>query len=562
MPKPFDPLEWISRYQGKPQKDILAAMEQLTHPQKVALHNLEMAIEKEEAAQKAGRGSIPEDPASFAEKYSYLYGGSGGKRDVWRRAKHLDAINELLVDLYTGKKQRVIVALPMRHGKSEFITFFHTLWRLAKNPAARIGLFGYSHDFIRRRAGAPLRDYVRDYGAEFGVHLDPTSTSAQSWKTTEGGYVHTAGRGGSAAGMSFDLITIDDPYKNYEEAASEVIREATWNWWTTAIWSRKQPQTRYLLVQTLWHMDDLACRLIRESEAGTGPKWDVLKLPAIAEKNDAFGREEGEPLWPEGIPLEDLLVTKQGTPAFQWSALYQQNPIPAEGNMFPMGWWQYWEVLPDKFDVMIQSWDFSFKDAKKADFVVGQVWGRKGASFYLVDQIRARMSAKDSIQAIRAFTGKYPQARAKLFEDKANGPALKALLQHEVGGIIPINPKGSKEARAAAVTPFVQAGNVYLPAPKVAPWVNDLVVEAGQFPNGSNDDQIDSLTQALNYLAPQGFALLNRLQVSGQELNESRENNPLKLHQDRIWGALEKEVKKNQREHARQARGGGRRWNC
>lgn len=435
-----------------------------------------------------GRNNVPEDPASFAEIYSAKFGGSEGPKEKWKRARHLDKINEVLVDMAAGKKRRVILALPVRHGKSEFGTYWHTLWRLARNPSSKIGIFGYSHKFIERRAGRPLRDFIRDHGSEFGVELDPTSTAASSWKTAQGGYVHTAGRGGSAAGLSFDICIIDDPYKNYEEAVSDTIREATWNWWTTAIWSRKQPHTSFLLIQTLWHVDDLASRLIRQSETKEGPEWEVIKLPAIAEENDVLGREVGEPLWPEGIPIEELLLSKNGMPPHQWSALFQQNPIPAEGGMFPMSWWQYYDVLPDHFDIMIQSWDFSFKETKKSDFVVGQVWGRKGASFYLVDQIRQRMSAKDSIEAIKAFTAKYPRARAKLFEDKANGPALKALLQHEVPGIIPIQVHASKESRAAAVSPFVQAGNVYLPRPANAPWVNDFLLETGAFPNGSHDD--------------------------------------------------------------------------
>jgi predicted phage terminase large subunit-like protein len=445
---------------------------------------------------------------------------------------------------------------------SELITFWNSLWRLARVPSTKIGLFGYSHDFIRTRAGKPLRDYVRDYGDKLGISLDPTSSSAQSWNTSEGGYVHTAGRGGSAAGKTFDLIVIDDPYKNYEEAISETVRESVWNWWTTAIWSRKQPQTSFLIVQTLWHMDDLASKIIKQSQSGEGPEWEVVKLPAIAEENDILGRQPGEALWPEGIPLEELLITKQGTPPHQWSALYQQNPIPSEGNMFPMDWWQYYEVLPAQMDVMVQSWDFSFKDAKKSDFVVGQVWGRKGATFYLVDQIRARMSAKESIEAIRAFTGKYPQARAKLFEDKANGPALKALLNHEVGGIIPLNPKGNKETRAAAIQPYVQAGNVFLPSPKICPWVNDFIIELGQFPNGSNDDQVDAASQALMYLAPQGWASMNQAYGLARAEDEARHQNPQKALQDAVWKAMKQEVRKTQKEQEKNRRGsGGRSWN-
>lgn len=241
------------------------------------------------------------------------------------------------------------------------------------------------------------------------------------------------------------------------------------------------------------------------------------------------------------MPEAEMLDTKRASSAYIWSAVYQQEPVPGEGNMFPMGWWKEWEVLPSQFDTMVQSWDFSFKDAKKADFVVGQVWARKGASFYLVDQIRARMSAKDSIEAIRVFTKKYPQARAKLFEDKANGPALKALLQHEVPGIIPINPKGRKEARAAAVAPFVQAGNVFIP--KGAPWVSDFILELGQFPNGAHDDMVDAMSMALGYLAPGGFTSIRQAHQAGLVENAEKLD-PQSIVHNRVWTAIRSAAKK------------------
>lgn len=555
----FDPVKFLKDRWGKDIKIIQKDIDDLTIPQQTAVVKTWKAFQAEFMG--AGKSKLPEDPAGFAEKFST------STRDIWTRAKHLDMINQKLLDLSSGKIKRAIVALPPRHGKTTLCSFWFPLWLLCKDPGrTKIILCTYNQSYAET-LGRKLRDFIRDHGAELGLQLDPGTTAAHRWALTSGATFYAVGRGSSLTGRGATALIIDDSLKDQEEASSEIIRERLHDWWGTTASTRVEPGGFMLNIQTCWHLDDLAGRCIKQSLDGSGPEWDVLKLPALAEDMDPLGREPGEALWPERFPLDVLLDQKKTMIASHWSALYQQNPVPAEGNMFPMDWWQYYEVLPDKMDIMIQSWDFSFKGAKKSDYVVGQVWGRKGASFYLVDQIRARMSAKDSISAIRAFTSKYPQARAKLFEDKANGPALKALLQHEVGGIIPIQPKGSKEARAGAVTPFVQAGNVYLPSPRICPWVNDLVIEAGQFPNGSNDDQIDSLTQALNFLAPQGFLALRGAHMAAHEEEAGKNSNPQQALKDAIWKTINKGAKRNEQIRKRQEQideatwTGRKRWN-
>ncbi len=541
----FDPVRFIKEwFEDKTKPGFEQAWLNLTIPQQAAVAKVWNAVQDE--FQGKHKNKIPEDPASFAEKFS------AGTREPWIRARHLDLINQKLLDLHSGKIRRAIIAMPPRSGKSLMCSFWFPLWLLCKDPGrAKIILCTYNQSYAET-LGRKLRDYIRDYGQALGLELDPATTAAHRWALTSGATFYAVGRGSSLTGRGATALLIDDSLKDQEEASSETIRERLHDWWGTTASTRVEPGGFMLNIQTCWHLDDLAGRCIRQSEEGTGPAWDVLKLPAIAEDNDPLGREPGEALWPERFPLEVLLEQKKTMIPSHWSALYQQNPIPAEGNVFPMSWWQHWDTLP-VFDTMIQSWDFSFKDAKKSDFVVGQVWGRKGASFFLVDQVRARMSAKDSISAIRSLTQKWPQARAKLFEDKANGPALKSLLQHEVGGIVPVNPKGNKVARASAASPFVQAGNVFLPLPAQAPWVNDFIIEMGQFPNGSHDDVCDAFSQAINYLAPGSFATVNKLYGIAQAEDEDFKQDPKKRHDRHIWALIQKEVKQNQRLQARDA---------
>lgn len=178
-----------------------------------------------------------------------------------------------------------------------------------------------------------------------------------------------------------------------------------------------------------------------------------------------------------------------------WQALYQQNPTPSEGNIIQKKWWRKYHVMPTHFDEIIHSWDMTFKDKKENDYVVGQVWGRIGADKYLLDQLRDQLDFPKTLKAMRQMCKKWPQARVKLVEDKANGSGIISMLKHEISGIIAVNPEGSKEARVWAVSADIEAGNVYLPAN--AAFTEDFIEECSRFPVGKHDDQVDAMSQAL-----------------------------------------------------------------
>jgi predicted phage terminase large subunit-like protein len=184
-------------------------------------------------------------------------------------------------------------------------------------------------------------------------------------------------------------------------------------------------------------------------------------------------------------------------------------------------WWKYWKpagvdlppvtvrgengefvnvdaiVLPNTFDRIMQSWDMSFKDSAGTDFVAGGVWASKWADIFYLDQVYERMDFVKTINALISVTKKWPNAATKLVEDKANGPAVISMLRHRVGGLLPVQPEGSKQARASAVSPLIEAGNVYLPHPMIAPWVNEFIEQCAAFPNVTHDDLVDQMSQAL-----------------------------------------------------------------
>jgi predicted phage terminase large subunit-like protein len=178
------------------------------------------------------------------------------------------------------------------------------------------------------------------------------------------------------------------------------------------------------------------------------------------------------------------------------------------GFTIPLQWWRFWQppganlppVLvrqPDgtyqsvialeigTVEEQAQSWDCTFKGLETSDYVVGQVWGRVASRFLILDQVRDKMDFPATVKAVRQLSASWTGCAAKLIEDKANGSAVIQMLQHEIRGILPVNPEGGKVARAAAVSPFIEAGNVYLPHPQLMPWVNDFIEECAAFLSSS-----------------------------------------------------------------------------
>jgi predicted phage terminase large subunit-like protein len=239
---------------------------------------------------------------------------------------------------------------------------------------------------------------------------------------------------------------------------------------------------------------------------------DRVELPSGRELAGDRRTEPGELLEPIRLSEARLTELRRDLGSYGYAGQMQQRPAPAEGGMLKRGWWQRWNDRDvPLFEREVASWDMRFGDSQEAasSYVVGQVWGVRGADRYLLGQIRARLSFTESLTAVRALANWRPQATAKLVERKANGAAVIDTLRSEVSGLIPIEPEGGKEVRAAAIQPYVEAGNVYLPAGDFIPCppgyeataTAELIEEAAVFPNGSHDDQVDAMTQAINWLA-------------------------------------------------------------
>ncbi|WP_238650930.1 phage terminase large subunit [Kocuria sp. HSID16901] len=429
----------------------------------------------------------------------------------------LDLIDDALVRAFKTPDSRLIISMPPQEGKSQRASRRFPLWALQQNPDLRIAIASYEAN-IARRWGRVVRDDISQHSAVLGLTVRDDLSAQHEWQLNgHDGGIFTAGIGGAMTGRPVDMLIIDDPVKNREQADSATIREKAWDWWTDTALTRLAPGAPVILILTRWHEDDLAGRLMKTDR----DSWEFLRIPAQADhrpeqgERDPLDREPGEFMTSaRGRTVKQWEYRKRASGPKTWASLYQGTPSPDEGGIFPPTWQRYtvpmWTKNPDGTRTvpgigrpdheLIQSWDLTFKATDASDYVVGQVWLRVGSQTYLLDMIRDRLNFNETLNAIRAISAKWPQAVAKYVEDKANGPAVMNALKGQLSGLIPIEPEGSKIARANAVSPYAFSGDIILPEVGLLPNVDELVEEAKSFPASSHDDTVDAMTQAVNQL--------------------------------------------------------------
>jgi predicted phage terminase large subunit-like protein len=436
----------------------------------------------------------------------------------------LDLIDGALVEVAEGRCDRLIITMPPQEGKSTRVTTIGPLWMLTRNPDLRIAIACYAQD-LADEFGRNIRNHIiandgTDDTLDLGLRIAPDNGAARRWRIDgyRGG-VRSVGITSGLTGKPAEMLYIDDPIKDMRDADSKAWREVVWSFWQAVANTRLAPGAPVIIILTRWHEEDLAGKVLAAEDAH---RWKVLNIPAQADhdpnkgETDPLGREPGEfMVSARGRSVEQWRQTQVAVGSRVWAALYQGRPTPAAGDIFQREWWREytsprWIERPDGTcwapgaDEVAMSWDMAFKDTDGSDYVVGQVWARYGLDLFLLDQVHDRLSFTATCAALRDMAAKWPQATLKLVEDKANGTAVINSLRRQVPGLVPVEPDGSKEARARAVTPFIEAGSVYLPAPELCPWVGGFRDEHASFPNGSHDDQVDACTQAINrmLLAP------------------------------------------------------------
>lgn len=430
-----------------------------------------------------------------------------------------------------GRIQRLVINQPPGTMKSLISSVFWPAWEWIEHGHIKSLYSSYAldlaiRDSIRCRDLLTSGWYQESFDPQWELKGDQ---NIKSWyATTAGGVRQCLSVGSKATGFRGHKVVCDDPL-NASDAYSEAMRTRSNTWWSRTMSSRlNDPRTgARVLIQQRVHEEDTSGDVLAKGQ------YDHLCLPAEFDPHrrttTSIGwtdprTEEGELLFPELFTAKVLSDAKKDLGSADYSGQYNQRPAPATGLIFQRSWWRYWKPkgvnlppvevrddqgeihrylaidLPDELDIVVNSWDMTFKATTSSDFVAGGIWGRKGSRAFLLDQVCDRLAFPATCAAVRELRARDSRVSAIFVEDKANGPAVIATLEQEIPGLIAVEPDGGKLARAHAVSPYAEAGNVFVPHPALMDWVDGYLDEVTSFPLGAHDDQVDQTTQALRRL--------------------------------------------------------------
>ena len=440
--------------------------------------------------------------------------------------EHTLRLIEIGEAIIAGDLKWVMIELPPRHFKSTIYSRFMPGCYLRRNPPNTVGLGAYSQA-LAQEFGQHARDY---YVASGGV-LDPSKKGVGRWAThTKRGGMWVAGVG-KGTGLPANLLGIDDPVKNREEADSAAYRRRLHSWLDTVMFTRVEPDARGWVTHTRWHELDAIgyllsknTKLERENLSRLAKPWHVIHLPMIATGHlkslpktvtrEPEYRQPGEALDPTRYD-EDFAAAQKATMTDRdWESIYQGDPTPEGGTIFLKDNIHYY-VLPGQEnqdgDIVMPahgirrlvSVDATFKDSASADMVGIGLWLQTQEYMFRIDQVNKRMGFTDTLDTLRSLHPVWNFTNL-LIEDKANGSAIIDTLKREAVGyaVHAVNPLGGKVARAEAASVQFKQGRILLP--RHAPWLQEYIDQLLSFPAGTFDDLVDETTQAINFCAGTG----------------------------------------------------------
>lgn len=479
-----------------------------------------------------------EHPAAMAE---HLGGVPGVAK--YERWPYVDLLSRRFADGIHGLDPRQLWNIPSQYGKTTTLVTVGVPWALDFDPTLRI-MYVTAEATKAWEEGGKARDFAEAHADVLRFRLRRDRRARGMWRTTEGGGLYCVGIRGQIVGWPIDVLIVDDPLKGWQEAHSESARTFVWNVYRSQGRMRMQKSTDPIfLVHTRWHEDDPTGRALAEPVDPAGlERWHLTRLPAIAEAADPrslrpelrdpdpLGREPGEPLEPRRFPLAEVQARAHVLGSYLAAGLEQQRPAPEEGNDVKRAWWRLEDPLPPAYDEAMTSWDTKLKDSESGDYVVGQVWGRTGSDFWLLDEIRGQWSQAITHVAVALLAVRYPFVSLHLLEGAGFAPevrqlaseanddyvldpelagqlgmtepeaiAVETMIRRGIPGVMTKRPEGDKRVRMRAVSPIIEARNVHL-APD-APWVPGYLDELSAFPNGGHDDRVDATSQALARLS-------------------------------------------------------------
>lgn len=405
-------------------------------------------------------------------------------------ARHHLLLLEKLAAVSRGEIDRLAVFMPPGSAKSTYASVLFPAWYLAQHPDHVLIAASHTQE-LADHWGRRVRNLIGAETKALGIGLAPDSAAAGRWELTTGGGYFAAGIGGSVTGRRADLAIIDDPVKSRQDADSETARNRVWEWYSADLYTRLKPGARIVLIQTRWHEDDLAGRLLAQ-----GDGWEVINLPALAEEEDALGRAVGEPLWPEWEGAEDLARKRRAVGERSWLALYQQRPTADQGTYFRREWFDNrWTDKPPHLNVYI-SGDFAVTP-DDGDFTELAVWGvNREGDVYALDWWHGQTSADIWVTALLSLVQRW----RPLFFVGETGPIRRAVeplmarMMQERGIYCAMewlpHGGGNKESQARSFQAMAAQQRIRFPDDSV--WAERVLDQLMRFPTAKHDDAVDA----------------------------------------------------------------------
>lgn len=419
----------------------------------------------------------------------------------YESAGHLVLLAEKLEAVERGEITRLMVFMPPRHGKSELCSVRFPAWYLGRNPQRQVIACSYAESLAYTFSYAVRGTIAGPAYQRLWQHRLDTA-GAIRWQLAGKGDLRAsyiaAGVGGGITGEGADVLVIDDPVKNAEEAASPLQRERVWEWWKMVARPRLQPGGVIVLIMTRWHQNDLAGALLKlASEDPKADQWEVLHFRAL----------DGEhALWPEHYPVAALEATRASIGQSAFEALYQGSPLVPGGNLFKRGWFEIVEAAPADCR-LVRFWDMAATEARHGsdpDWTAGSLLGRApNGTLYVVDMRRLRGTPGANENLVKQTAEMDSKAVPVRMEQEPGSAGVKMIDDYRRRVLFGwdftgVPSTGSKEVRASPVASQAEAGNIKLVR---GPWISAFLDELEMFPKGAHDDQVDALSGALAFLA-------------------------------------------------------------
>ena len=447
---------------------------------------------------KEFRDAIKLTPATLAH---YNTGGT------WIPAEHLLYVASILATEIAMGDARIIIEMPPRHGKSELSSVNTAIWMLERWPWAQILLTTYAAD-LAAGFGRRVRDtFLQNPQKILDTRIRDDVQQTAHFVTNEGGSMSSIGVGGPITGRGAHLLLIDDYIKNWKEASSEVTLKAITDWFATTAYNRLEPGGSCVILATRWVINDLIGSL-KEADK-TNPMWTVIRLPAIAEANDPLNRQVGEALWPKRYPIEKLRQIERVVGEFVFSAMYQQDPKSINDTRADADMLREIDQIPSpQLFRWVRSWDTA-ATKEGGDWSVGSLIGTNGrpgsptAQNIIADMFRKQLSPADLELNMRRIAEEDGVGIPIVLEQEP-GSSGKAYAQHLATNVlrgfrVTIKPPAgqNKWIRAQPYIAAVSHGRISMMR---ASWNTVHKSELKVFPNGKNDDTVDSIAQGFNEL--------------------------------------------------------------